>query len=410
MAMHCQDEAVNMGGMGMHGGGMHGGGMGGGAMGGGGIVGGGIGGGGMVAHGGGGSTSASCGGMCCEVAAGPTTMSYVGEGRGAYIVETNYRYVGLGAGTFDLTTPKRSMAPLWIGIGLLALIGIGVLAAMLAQGPTSTTSIDQTVGPTDQTVGPGGVGSCLVWGDPHFETFDHSFPSFFEEGDQWLVKSNTVSIQGRFLATPFTNGLAATNSIAVGGPFLHGHTIVVGPLEGGGRITVDGNPVLTAFPSTYDLHGIATLSYNDVGNLVDDAQGHLEKRIVHMDLPSGVRVQVMRWANHINVQVTMPRQEGQDGYCGNFDGIAANDETDQIRARIGTSMPQAERLFHRQVATQPAPSHTLEECKLDQEKYNRAVQLCRGDSPSASPEFDQACIFDVCFAGPQYAAQDAVLE
>lgn len=151
--------------------------------------------------------------------------------------------------------------------------------------------------------------SCLVWGDPHVETFDHAAPNFFEQGDAWLVRSQDVHIQACYKATPFTNGLAATNAIAVGGPFLQGHTIIVEPLDEG-EILVDGAPALTSFPSTRDVAGIATLSYNSMGNVVDDAHAKLDKHIVHMDLPLGVHIQVLRWANHLNVRITMPPVAG----------------------------------------------------------------------------------------------------
>merc|ERR1712151_1236850 len=115
---------------------------------------------------------------------------------------------------------------------------------------------------------------------------------------------------------------------------MGGHTVVVGPMENG-QITVDGQPVMQGFPSTYSIPGVATLSYNGMGQLVDDAQSHLEKHIVHMDLPFGVHLQVMRWANHINAKITMPpRAGGQDGSCGNFNGNADDDSTAGIEARM----------------------------------------------------------------------------
>merc|ERR1711976_1101396 len=150
------------------------------------------------------------------------------------------------------------------------------------------------------------------------------------EGEFWVVKSPMVWLQGRFLATPFTKGLAATHAIAVGGPFMQGHTIIVGPMDNG-QILIDGQPACTSFPSTCGIAGVATVSYNGAGKLVDSAQSHLVKHIVHIDAPLGVHLQVMRWANHINVKITMrPRSGGQDGVCGNFNGNADDDTTEQI--------------------------------------------------------------------------------
>merc|ERR1712039_937382 len=72
---------------------------------------------------------------------------------------------------------------------------------------------------------------CTLWGDPHVITFDqvgtdkNQATSFYGDGDFYIVKSSTVIIQGRFMGTKYTEGLAATNQIVVGGPFLHGHKI-----------------------------------------------------------------------------------------------------------------------------------------------------------------------------------------
>merc|ERR1719291_256248 len=74
--------------------------------------------------------------------------------------------------------------------------------------------------------------------------------SFYGDGDFWIVKSSTVSIQGRFEGTKYTEGLAATNRIVVGGSFLHGHKIEVGTLDSG-ILFVDGGRVIAGFPGSY---------------------------------------------------------------------------------------------------------------------------------------------------------------
>merc|ERR1711972_329930 len=138
----------------------------------------------------------------------------------------------------------------------------------------------------------------------------------------------------------------------------------VGPMENG-QITMDGNPVLTTFPSQLsDPSCGVTLSYNGEGKLVDNAQGHLDKHIVHMDLPLGVHLQVMRWANHLNVRITMlPREGGQDGSCGNFNGNALDDTTEAIQARIGARVAAADLIFHNPSPVGPNGVHrTIADC------------------------------------------------
>jgi len=329
-------------------------------------------------------------------------MAFVGAGRGAYTVETTYRYVGAGAGEFDQVQPPKSSPFIWVGICVGALVAIGLLIALLLPVLTSTTS------PTIETMTlTGKAGSCLLWGDPHIDTFDHGSASVFEQGEFWLVNSKDVSIQGRFLATPFTNGLAATHAVSVGGDFLKGHKIVVEPMERGG-IFVDGHAVLTAFPSSYTLPGIATLSYNDEGAIVDTAQSTLEKHIVHMHLPDGVTIQVFRWANHINVRITMTPRGGQDGACGDFDGSPANDDEQSIRARGRMTVRKSELMFQHMTPVEPAPKHSLSDCKdKSEELYRRAMDICAKEAADAKSSYlRDGCIFDVCFAGPRYAETD----
>eukprot|EP00443_Scrippsiella_acuminata_P071366 CAMPEP_0115504922 /NCGR_PEP_ID=MMETSP0271-20121206/70281_1 /TAXON_ID=71861 /ORGANISM="Scrippsiella trochoidea, Strain CCMP3099" /LENGTH=406 /DNA_ID=CAMNT_0002934139 /DNA_START=1 /DNA_END=1221 /DNA_ORIENTATION=- len=362
------------------------------------VVAGGGGGGMVVAGGGGGGGAGGCAAVCCGEAAGPALMTYVGGG-GSYTTETNYKYVGRGAGEFSYMTPKTTNVMLFVVPGILVLVLI-VLVLLFIGGSTTTT--------TPKVVGP--AGDCLLWGDPHVETFDHGFPNFYEEGEYWVVKSPNVYIQARYLATPFTNGLSATHQVAVGGPFLGGHKIVVGPMENG-QITFDGQAILLAFPSTFSDASGVQLSYNGEGKLVDNAQGHLEKHIVHMDLPLGVHLQVMRWANHLNVRISMtPREGGQDGSCGNFNGNVADDSTAAIKSRIaGQRVAPSDLLFNVPAQVGPGGQHvTIADCA--QAKRDHAMEVCKAQQPAAEGKLLESCIFDVCFAGEQYAGEDGLAE
>lgn len=126
----------------------------------------------------------------------------------------------------------------------------------------------------------------------------------------------------------------------------------------------------------------------------------------------GVHIQVMRWANHINVRITMqPRVGGQDGMCGNFNSDPTDDTTWAILARVNGAVPPSESLFHHMVPTRPAPRHSLEECKQDKARYQAALNLCQVEEPSVTArELVRGCVYDVCFAGQQYAAQDGMAE
>jgi len=152
---------------------------------------------------------------------------------------------------------------------------------------------------------------------------------------------------------------------------------------------------------------VATLSYNGDGKLVDAAQSHLQKSIVHIDAPLGVHVQVMRWANYINVRITMaPRKGGQDGTCGNFNGNADDDSVAAIQARGAYRVAPNELLFHTATPAKPMPDV---HCPPGKKAAARATCLKERPEVKEGPLLD-ACIKDVCIGGPRYAARDGVAE
>merc|ERR1719162_596071 len=215
----------------------------------------------MVAGGGsaGGSTGGSCGclgpcgascgggggggaGCCGEGGNVNGAMAYVGSGGGDWTTETTYKYVGSGAGDLTIVGQKpRNLLWLWILLGVLGI----VLAFLL--WPTSATTT--TMSPLISTTPSPESKVCLFWGDPHLVSFDGARPSFYGAGEFWIVKNDDVHIQGRYMGTKFTFGLAATQKVAIGGPFLKNHVIEIEPMEHryGGRIMVDRQPVLGEF-------------------------------------------------------------------------------------------------------------------------------------------------------------------
>jgi len=325
----------------------------------------------------------------------------VGEGNGRFEKVQNYDFVGEGEGSFEKTevilTTGWKVRPACLVVLAVLIVAVCVLVLCWPMDTTTTSFRSVSLGPP---------GSCEMWGDPHIETFDHAFPSFYMEGEFWIVRSAEVWIQGRYLATPFTHGLAATHSIAIGGPFLSGRTLQVGPMENG-QITFDRELILVDFPSVLQVAGVS-LTYNGVGQLVDQAQAHLERHIVHMELPRGVRVEVMRWSNHINVRIVMPPQRGgQEGSCGNFNSNPADDTTDAIMERMGGRVMAEQLLFRTQMEARiERQKLTVEDCGPEQRR--QAEDLCRKVRPDAVGVLLQSCVFDVCFGGRQYAGEDAL--
>merc|ERR1712151_503739 len=242
---------------------------------------------------------------------------------------------------------------------------------------------------------------CTLWGDPHIISFDQPDTdkskaySFYGDGDFWLVKSSTVSIQGRFEGTKYTAGLAATNQIVVAGAFLHGHKIEVGTLDSG-ILTVDGQKVIAGFPGTYSGAGF-TVTYDSAGEVPDVVPEGNEKRVVHMDLPLGVKVTVFQWSNYMDVQIEMSKQPGQDGVCGNFNGNHADDTTQSVIQRVGARVRPSESLLSGRAVIEWTPQ---------MDKMLRAE--CSGPTRAAghakctqflgsNGNVVNSCTFDYCF-------------
>jgi len=247
-------------------------------------------------------------------------------------------------------------------------------------------------------------GVCKLWGDPHILTFDRGLPNFYANGEFWLVKSPKVHIQGRFLGTEYTAGLSCTNKIIIGGPFLQGHMIAVGTLQSGQKdLTVDGQPVLTSFPSSFTLGTLAELTYNGEGEIVDPngEDRRWEKHIVHMRLPEGVYVTVYRWLNYIDVKIEMPPQATQDGICGNFNRDAADDQTASITERVGALVPSKELLFKRRAPFKMTDQQMELIRRCPDAKLELGKKIClksmREDQLPDEAGVLTSCILDVCW-------------
>mmetsp|Transcript_30504 Transcript_30504/g.101418 ORF Transcript_30504/g.101418 Transcript_30504/m.101418 type:complete len:219 (+) Transcript_30504:961-1617(+) len=213
-----------------------------------------------------------------------------------------------------------------------------------------------------------------------------------------MVRTSQVLVQARYLATPYTNGLAATHDIAVGGPFLNDHVLKVGPMTQGGKITWDGRTILETF-GDFDPEGLGKITFDDKGQLVDQAMGDLQRNIVHVNLPGNFFMQIFRWENHLNIRIRMPAAADMDGHCGNFNGDADDDDREQILARIGQQVAKPDLLFDRYTPRVPGKRLTLADCPAD--RLHEAQDKC-----SQAQDLKEGCIFDVCFAGDRYALQD----
>jgi len=355
-------------------------------------------------------------GRCTETACGEVesagSLTFVGTGRGDWITETTYKYVGAGAGDLTVVTTSRSYMPMaCLAAVAVALATLLLVALLIAPTPSSTI---KTAGPSTTLAPrpPPMRKTCSFWGDPHIVTFDGARPSIYGDGEFWIVKHSDVKIQGRYMGTAYTYGLAATQKIAVGGPFLGGHTIEVEPMETayGGHILVDGQVVLSTFGNYTVGNNVAKIRYDGIGELPDKAASKWESRIVHMELPKGITFTVFRWGNYLDLTLEMtPLEGGQDGSCGNFNGDATDDTTAEIFKRIGARVGTSDMLFSKRAEV----SFTVEEMQMLREHCSPQMIVegeleCRKElGQNASTTQVNACVFDVCFGMNEHALQTA---
>jgi hypothetical protein len=238
-------------------------------------------------------------------------------------------------------------------------------------------------------------------------SFDGKHASYYTPGEYWIVKSSTVIIQGKYAALPSTNGLAVVKGIAIGGTFLHGHKLLISTMEAGAVVTYDGAPVVNGFPgSGKTADGLVSVLYNQAGAMMDEGKGltgqartNAQMHVLHINLPLQVTLQVNQWNEpgegaYMNVKITMPRQPGQDGQCGNFNGNPVDDDRTQVRARLGVQGVPAGALLFPGGKTPIAAGNRPDINNCPEEKLVVFKKQC-DDSSATSME----CLIDRCFGG-----------
>lgn len=174
----------------------------------------------------------------------------------------------------------------------------------------------------------------------HLRTPESSVTQRSRPGDVWLVRSPFVRIQGRYNAV---DGGERTflRALAVGGPFLQNNTLLVGWRNA--KVFWNDEKILTSVPSQYN-NGIISARYDSDSMLVQDSIQKVPG--INIEFPLAVKLLVNRGKNGLNVQISMPKlQGGQDGQCGNYNGISEDDTAELVAARIGNAIHPNELLF-----------------------------------------------------------------
>lgn len=399
--------------------------------------------------------------VACGTGSGPASLSFVGGGRGSYTTATEYKFVGAGAGEFEFVKPKPNYCICIVSSTALLLI-LGLLLWFLLKDTTNTTTryttcqgclricpaaanqgclnglstgvmpsfgmcsmsalvqscqmcsvlcpkpapdpVPVPVPVPVPTPSPPATEVCTIWGDPHIVTFDKKRVDFYTPGEYWLVKSDTVWVQGRYKPTHATSGLSVMKEIAFGGPSLNNAKLIITSTSA----SYNGKSILTGFPSAFNMGGVDAHLDSQGATMQKGRQG-LAMHVVHLSLPNGMSVQINRWTeaaegNYINARIMMHRAPGQDGHCGNFNGKAEDDSRLEIRARVGkTGVADGPQFLFEGGKTEVNPGNRpdINDCPAGQ--LDDAHKTCKESEKKFIPSM--ACLIDVCFGGTGFAHQ-----
>merc|ERR1712151_1040091 len=281
--------------------------------------------------------------------------------------------------------------------------------------PSSSTPLETTTPTTTTAVRE--KAACTMWGDPHIRTFDDLDLTFSESSTYSIVRSSRISIQGQYERIDFSDTQRAEGwmtSLNVSGSFLQGHTLSFKAGHGAAAergVFWDGVAILQGLQHEVSLESdlvLATRQDDPVRSWQrleqTDAQVNAQSpgrliRSYDVALPLGVvlTVNTVDWTQRNNLDMLLmmyPEPEGQSGHCGNFNGDKWDDWISTMTRLMGETPTEESGCTSEAHAN--ATAVCTEMCGDDQE----------GDLAAA---FLEACIYDVCRAGPEVALSDCLM-
>lgn len=257
---------------------------------------------------------------------------------------------------------------------------------------------------------------CQIYGDPHYVSFDAGL----DAGDTsrrpieevaWVVKSDEVKIQAKS-----NNHAGRGIGLAVAGSFLSGHRLTF--VKAGSKILLDGQQIVDKVGDTYRSDD-GLIEVEHVAHLNPDkddwramgygkVHAHAFSRFYRTTfwvfrLPRAVNIYITEY-DSMSVIIKMPKVNGMDGLCGNYDGNKDNDGENDVKERMGGSAKVADddNLFnldaeaflldvsdHRDVSTR-----TEEDC--DPELKKKAEEKC---AEVKEVTLRKDCVYDICMTG-----------
>mmetsp|Transcript_25890 Transcript_25890/g.60475 ORF Transcript_25890/g.60475 Transcript_25890/m.60475 type:complete len:779 (-) Transcript_25890:99-2435(-) len=243
--------------------------------------------------------------------------------------------------------------------------------------------------------------NCIVYGDPHITVFDGNDVSLlavndhhpgkshavthgdFRTGDFWLVKSELVYIQARYSKVKYTGtkekfeNRTYLTGLAVGGPFLQGNMLLIGPREGRVDWVNEAGETeqILQKPGFFKVEDLVEAHFREHGIRVTNRRKTAPGLFIR--LPSGVKMEINRYKKHLDLSLTMNEESGGpggvDGQCGNLNGDPRDDTAALISERVGFNIPASELLFAKETPAERSMLEVLHDADDKQEQLDKDV-------------------------------------